>query len=59
MKVTINDVAKYAGVSIKTVSRVTNNEPSVKQATVDKVNEAIKALNTNSIGLSAREVSRR
>ncbi|MCS6235165.1 LacI family transcriptional regulator [Shewanella baltica] len=45
MKVTINDVAKYAGVSIKTVSRVTNNEPSVKQATVDKVNEAIKALN--------------
>ena len=45
MKVTINDVAKYAGVSIKTVSRVTNNEPSVKQVTVDKVNEAIKALN--------------
>ena len=45
MKVTINDVAKYAGVSIKTVSRVTNNEPSVKQATIDKVNEAIKALN--------------
>lgn len=45
MKVTINDLAKYAGVSIKTVSRVTNNEPSVKQATVDKVNEAIKVLN--------------
>lgn len=45
MKVTINDVAKYAGVSIKTVSRVTNNEPSVKQATIDRVNEAIKALN--------------
>ncbi|WP_299793898.1 LacI family DNA-binding transcriptional regulator [uncultured Shewanella sp.] len=45
MKVTINDVAKYAGVSIKTVSRVTNNEPSVKQATIDKVNEAIDALN--------------
>lgn len=44
MKATINDVAKYAGVSIKTVSRVTNNEPSVRQATVDKVNEAIKAL---------------
>lgn len=45
MKVTINDVAKYAGVSIKTVSRVTNKEPSVKQATIDKVNEAINALN--------------
>lgn len=45
MKVTINDVAKYAGVSIKTVSRVTNKEPSVKQATIDKVNQAITALN--------------
>lgn len=45
MKVTINDVAKYAGVSIKTVSRVTNNEPSVKQLTIDKVNNAIKELN--------------
>ncbi|QFU21793.1 LacI family DNA-binding transcriptional regulator [Shewanella eurypsychrophilus] len=44
MKVTINDVAKYAGVSIKTVSRVTNNEPSVKQSTIDKVNEAIAEL---------------
>ncbi|MGS0679607.1 LacI family DNA-binding transcriptional regulator [Shewanella sp. 125m-7] len=45
MKVTINDVAKYAGVSIKTVSRVTNNEPSVKQETIDKVNAAIAELN--------------
>ncbi|QLE84658.1 LacI family transcriptional regulator [Shewanella sp. Scap07] len=45
MKVTINDVAKHAGVSIKTVSRVTNNEPSVKQTTIDKVNQAIEALN--------------
>ncbi|ASJ97569.1 LacI family DNA-binding transcriptional regulator [Shewanella marisflavi] len=45
MKVTINDVAKHAGVSIKTVSRVTNNEPSVRQTTIDKVNQAIAALN--------------
>ncbi|MCZ4336274.1 LacI family DNA-binding transcriptional regulator [Shewanella colwelliana] len=45
MKVTINDVAKHAGVSIKTVSRVTNKEPSVRQTTIDKVNEAIAALN--------------
>jgi LacI family transcriptional regulator len=45
MKVTINDVAKYAGVSIKTVSRVTNKEASVKQSTIDKVNQAISALN--------------
>lgn len=45
MKATINDVAKFAGVSIKTVSRVTNKEPSVKQTTIDKVNQAIATLN--------------
>ncbi|MBQ4888591.1 LacI family transcriptional regulator [Shewanella sp. UCD-FRSSP16_17] len=45
MKVTINDVAKHAGVSIKTVSRVTNKESSVRQATIDKVNAAINELN--------------
>ncbi|WP_153914114.1 LacI family DNA-binding transcriptional regulator [Shewanella sp. TC10] len=45
MKVTINDVAKHAGVSIKTVSRVTNKETSVRQATIDKVNAAISELN--------------
>ncbi len=45
MKVTINDVAKHAGVSIKTVSRVTNKESSVRQTTVDKVNAAINELN--------------
>ncbi len=37
MKATINDVAKHAGVSIKTVSRVMNNEPSVREATKEKV----------------------
>ncbi|MBR9726701.1 LacI family DNA-binding transcriptional regulator [Shewanella intestini] len=45
MKVTINDVAKHAGVSIKTVSRVTNKEPSVRQVTIDKVTAAINELN--------------
>jgi LacI family transcriptional regulator len=45
MKATINDVADLAGVSIKTVSRVMNNEPSVKKATLDKVNAAIAQLN--------------
>jgi LacI family transcriptional regulator, galactose operon repressor len=44
MKATINDVAKQAAVSIKTVSRVINNEPSVRQATRDKVMAAVKAL---------------
>lgn len=45
MKSNINDVAKHAGVSIKTVSRVMNNEPSVRQSTRDKVLESVKALN--------------
>lgn len=45
MKVTINDVAARAGVSIKTVSRVINNEPSVRPATRKKVMEAVAELN--------------
>lgn len=45
MKATITDVAKEAGVSIKTVSRVMNNEPSVRQPTREKVMAAVKALN--------------
>ena len=44
MKVTINDVAKRAGVSIKTVSRVMNKEVSVREATRDKVQAAIDEL---------------
>ncbi|AWF82454.1 LacI family transcriptional regulator [Microbulbifer sp. A4B17] len=45
MKVTISDVAERAGVSIKTVSRVINNEPSVRAATRQKVLDAVKSLN--------------
>jgi len=37
MKATITDVAKRAGVSIKTVSRVLNNEPNVAEKTRQKV----------------------
>jgi LacI family transcriptional regulator len=44
MKSTINDVAKHAGVSIKTVSRVMNNEPSVRQPTREKVMTAVSEL---------------
>ena len=45
MKATINDVAKLAGVSIKTVSRVMNNEPSVRQPTREKVMAVVEELN--------------
>ncbi len=43
-KITINDVAKYAGVSKKTISRVLNSEPNVSLDTKTKVHQAIKAL---------------
>jgi LacI family transcriptional regulator len=42
---TINDVARAAGVSPMTVSRVINGEQVVRQATREKVDAAIKALN--------------
>ena len=41
---TINDVAKLAGVSKVTVSRVINNSPSVREETIKKVNDAIQKL---------------
>lgn len=44
MKVTIEDVAKVAGVSRQTVSRVLNDHPSVKLETRDRVLEAIEKL---------------
>jgi len=44
-KATIDDVAELAGVSIKTVSRVVNQEPNVREATRAKVEAAIKELN--------------
>ncbi len=56
MKATINDVAKHAGVSIKTVSRVINNEPSVRQITRNKVQDAVAQLNYQP-NLSARSLA--
>ncbi|MBT8132728.1 MAG: LacI family DNA-binding transcriptional regulator [Gammaproteobacteria bacterium] len=44
-KVTIDDVAKKAGVSIKTVSRVLNKESNVRQQTRERVQKAIDSLN--------------
>lgn len=43
--VTIRDVAKYAGVSVATVSRVLNNKGQVSKATREKVSTAIQELN--------------
>src|ERR1700690_1242256 len=41
---TIADVAKAAGVSVPTVSRILNNKEYVADETRDRVNEAIKQL---------------
>ena len=43
-KVTIFDVARRAGVSIKTVSRVVNNESNVREQTREKVLRAVREL---------------
>ena len=52
-KATIKDVAKLAGVSFKTVSRVINKEGTVGQELQGKVMQAVKALNYQP-NLSAR-----
>jgi LacI family transcriptional regulator len=44
-RATIDDVAELAGVSIKTVSRVVNHEPNVRESTREKVEKAIAKLN--------------
>lgn len=43
-KATIDDVAAMAGVSIKTVSRVVNNEPNVRESTRQTVQKAVRKL---------------
>ncbi|MEG3331842.1 LacI family DNA-binding transcriptional regulator [Streptococcus suis] len=43
--ITMKDVARVAGVSVGTVSRVINNEPGIKESTLEKVNAAIQELN--------------
>ena len=54
--VTITEVAARAGLSIKTVSRVLNNEPNVREKTRDRVLEAAKALDYQP-NLSARSLA--
>ena len=53
---TITDVAAQAGVSIKTVSRVMNQEPGVRPETRDQVLKVVDALNYRP-KLSARSLA--
>ncbi|WP_432663209.1 LacI family DNA-binding transcriptional regulator [Wukongibacter baidiensis] len=71
MAVTINDIAKAAGVSRTTVSRVLNDSGYVKEETREKIEKAIKELNytpsaiarslstnkTNTIGVIVPEIN--
>jgi len=45
MAVTIRDVARHAGVSVGTVSRVVNNQPDVNSQLRDRVQRSLKELN--------------
>lgn len=57
MSATIRDVARLAGCSIKTVSRVLNNEPYVTEETRARVNSAIRAVGY-APNISARRLAR-
>jgi transcriptional regulator with XRE-family HTH domain len=58
-KATISDVATLAGVSIKTVSRVANNEANVRDETRRKVHRAIETLDYQPDEHARRLASRR
>jgi len=53
MRVTLKDVAKVAGVSIKTVSRVVNNQGEISEATKQRVLDAI-----NQLGYKPNQLAR-
>ncbi|WP_255361541.1 MULTISPECIES: LacI family DNA-binding transcriptional regulator [unclassified Candidatus Frackibacter] len=52
LKVTIKDIAKEAGVSITTVSRVLNNKPDVSDNTKEEVQKVINRLGYNPNGVA-------
>lgn len=59
MKYTIEDVAKEAGVSITTVSRVLNGNYPVKKETKERIEQAIKKLNYQPNPLARSLVNRK
>ncbi|MGQ0486580.1 MAG: LacI family DNA-binding transcriptional regulator, partial [Hyphomicrobiales bacterium] len=53
-KVTIQDVARIAGVSAATVDRVLNRRPGVRAVTAGKIETAIRELNYQPDRIAAR-----
>ena len=53
-KITIQDVARRAGVSVATIDRVLNHRPGVRLQTVEKVESAIRELNYQPDRIAAR-----
>lgn len=58
-RVTILDVARATGVSAQTVSRVVNNRPGMREATRQRVQEAIERLGYRPDGIARGLVTRR
>ena len=55
--VTIKDVARYADVSVATVSRVLNGQPNVKEESIQKIMAAVEEYTT--VQISPRAISAR
>ncbi|MDE2384576.1 MAG: substrate-binding domain-containing protein [Alphaproteobacteria bacterium] len=53
-KITIQDVAQKAGVSVATIDRVLNRRPGVKARTIERVESAIRELNYQPDRIAAR-----
>lgn len=58
-RVTIHDVARMAGVSVATVSRVINSRADVKEPTRRRVEEAVESLQFRPLGLARNSASRK
>ena len=59
MAVTIKDIARYAEVSVSTVSRVLNGKPDVNEETKTRINKAIKKLGYSPNSIARGLVMRR
>ena len=55
MAVTIRDVARAAGVSVSTVSRVLNNKGTISEETKKRIHEAMEAVSYTHLDVYKRQ----